>query len=447
MTSVIAIFDIGKTNKKLFLFDERYQIVHEETKQFDNILDEDGEACEDIVKLSIWIQITLASTLLQLDFNIKAVNFTSYGASFVLLDENLDVCAPLYNYLKPFPENLKSAFLKQYGGERKIAVETASRFLGNLNSGLQLYALKKQKPNIYKKIKYALHLPQYLSFLITKNLVSDMTSIGCHTALWDFTKTDYHHWVFSEKIDALLAPIVVSDTAFEIKINEKKILIGVGLHDSSASLIPYLLTFKEPFILISTGTWCVSMNPFNSKPLTVDELNSDCSCYLSYLARPVKASKIFAGNEHEIQVQRISNHFACEKDFYKDLVFETSEFIIEQNEITKFEFNSLKSNFGERSLNGFKNEIQAYYQLIMDLVEWQFYSTNLIIKNTPIENIYIDGGFSKNSIYMHTLAKKFKGINVYAATVAQSTALGAALFFYEMVGWKNNQLIETKLIK
>ena len=37
---VILIFDIGKTNKKLILYNERYQLVHEESIQFSEIKDE-----------------------------------------------------------------------------------------------------------------------------------------------------------------------------------------------------------------------------------------------------------------------------------------------------------------------------------------------------------------------------------------------------------------------
>ena len=58
--------------------------------------------------------------------------------------------------------------------------------------------------------------------------------------------------------------------------------VGIGLHDSSAALIPYLMNFKEPFVLISTGTWCISLNPFNEAPLTKEELKSDCLSYMSY---------------------------------------------------------------------------------------------------------------------------------------------------------------------
>ena len=52
-----------------------------------------------------------------------------------------------------------------------------------------------------------LHLPQYLSYLVTGKACSDITSIGCHTNLWDFEKKKYHEWVKKEGIDAILPPI------------------------------------------------------------------------------------------------------------------------------------------------------------------------------------------------------------------------------------------------
>ena len=39
-TPVIAIFDVGKTNKKLFLFDENYKIVFERSARFTETTDE-----------------------------------------------------------------------------------------------------------------------------------------------------------------------------------------------------------------------------------------------------------------------------------------------------------------------------------------------------------------------------------------------------------------------
>jgi glycerol kinase len=40
--SVIAILDVGKTNKKLFLFDEWYNIVWEQNSVLSETKDEDG---------------------------------------------------------------------------------------------------------------------------------------------------------------------------------------------------------------------------------------------------------------------------------------------------------------------------------------------------------------------------------------------------------------------
>ena len=94
---------------------------------------------------------------------------------------------------------------------------------------------------------------------------------------------------------------------------------GVGLHDSSAALIPYLSHFEEPFILLSTGTWSISLNPFNQTPLTSEELNKDCLCYLDYNSKPVKASRLFAGNKHELEAKRLAEHYHLHPDYYKEV--------------------------------------------------------------------------------------------------------------------------------
>ena len=48
---VIAIFDVGKTNKKLFLFDSQYKIVYEKSAKFPETVDEDGDECDNLESL------------------------------------------------------------------------------------------------------------------------------------------------------------------------------------------------------------------------------------------------------------------------------------------------------------------------------------------------------------------------------------------------------------
>lgn len=318
----ILIFDIGKTNKKLLLLDEHYNLLHESSVQLTETADEDGFACEDVQALTQWMRQNLQQIFEEGKFDVKAINLSAYGASFVLLDENLKCCTPLYNYLKPFKKETQEKFYRAYGDEEQLAVETASPVLGNLNSGMQLYRLKHEQPQVFEKIKYALHLPQYCSFVVTKKLCSEITSIGCHTMLWDFQKNDYHDWVREENIYKILAPICASDDVTPVSLVDKNILVGIGLHDSSSALIPYLLTFDEPFVLISTGTWNISLNPFNNTPLTKEELKQDCLCYLTHQGRPVKASRLFSGYEHEQSVKKLCSHFNKPSNYHASIKYD-----------------------------------------------------------------------------------------------------------------------------
>jgi sugar (pentulose or hexulose) kinase len=429
---VIAIFDIGKTNKKFFLLDTAYQIVMVKSATFPEIKDEDGDACEDINVLSDWIIKTFTNVLTAKKYDVKAVNFSAYGASLVYIDSKGKVIAPLYNYLKKYPGKLQSAFYKKYGGKEKLSCETASPVLGSLNSGLQLYRIMNEQPALFEKIKYALHLPQYISYLITGKMVSDITSIGCHTLLWDFEKKHYHKWVKAEGVEEKLAPISSSGKAFDIIFHNERLEAGCGLHDSSAALIPYLKVFKDPFVLISTGTWCISLNPFNKTPLTNEEFKKDCLCYLDYNSEPVKASRLFAGYEHEKQIKRLAKYFKKSSNFYKHIYYNSA--IIQRlkdSGILKGNFetknNSSQSNFETGELKKFKNYEEAYHYLLHDIMQQQFISTQLVIQDSNAKRLFVDGGFSNNSIYMHLLALAFPQLEVYAASVAQTTAMGAAL--------------------
>ena len=433
-TAVIAIFDVGKTNKKLLLFDEQYKIVHEESRPLPEIRDEDGFACEDVEALTSWVKDSFGSVTADERFDIKAVNFSAYGASFVYLDEEGKVFLPLYNYLKPFPKTLQNKFYTTYGGESLVAKQTASPVLGNLNSGMQLYRLKYEKPEVFAKIKYALHLPQYLSYILSSEVNTDITSVGCHTNLWHFQWEHYHRWVKQEGIEEKLPPI--KDSATVTGKTTAGIPIGIGLHDSSSALIPYFSSFTDPFILLSTGTWCISLNPFNHSQLSDYELHEDCLCYLSYKGKPVKASRLFAGYEHEEQVKRLAEHFKTDVDQYKKVKAdpELLKKVKPRSGSTCNAQNGAmvgQSKFGKRDLSTFRNYDEAYHQLIADIMEQQIRSTSIVLKGTAVSRIFVDGGFGNNPIYMHLLSEAFPGIEVYAASVPQASALGAALVMHQ----------------
>lgn len=440
-TPVVAIFDVGKTNKKLFLFNEHYDIVFERSARFLETVDEDGDPCENLESLRLSVFDSLHEVFRLEEFDIKAINFTSYGASLVYLDDSGRPLTPLYNYLKSFPEDLEKNLHARYGGVESFSLATASPALGSLNSGLQLYRLQQERPEVYGKLKYAVHLPQYLSFLVSGQIYSDMTSVGCHTALWDFQANDYHQWVKDTGIEQKLAPIVKGDEVFSAAFPGSTYKVGVGLHDSSSALIPYLLNFHEPFILISTGTWCISLNPFNDEELTKEQLEKDCLFYMTYAGTPVKASRLFAGYEHEVQTKRIAEHFQVATGRFKNIEIDWQ--LIDKLSAGK-DIPTQLDAFGQVDLSSFTDYVEAYHAFMLHLVAAQVASTQLILAQKRIKRIFVDGGFSKNSIFMNLLARTFGNIEIYAASMAQATAIGAALVIHEQ--W-NKQPVPSDIIE
>ncbi|WP_293941486.1 MULTISPECIES: FGGY-family carbohydrate kinase [unclassified Sphingobacterium] len=442
---VVAIFDVGKTNKKLFLFNEQYQIVFERSARFLETVDEDGDHCENLESLRLSVFDSLHEVFRKGEFEIKAINFTSYGASFVYIDKDGRPLTPLYNYLKEYPKKLLESFYAQFGGKDKFSIETSSPSLGSLNSGLQVYRLSKLKPAVFKEVKWALHLPQYLSYLISGQAYSDMTSIGCHTALWDFSKNNYHKWVEDTGIIEKMAPIVQGDRLYRATFPGSGYLVGSGLHDSSSALIPYLLNFHEPFILISTGTWCISFNPFNIDPLTKEELHSDCLLYMTYTGKPVKASRLFAGYEHEEQIKRIAKAFQISTGKFKQIDLDWA--IIEKYQA--LDISDELSAFSTIDLSHFGDYSEAYHVLMMHLVKAQVKATTLVMNQTGVQRIFVDGGFSRNHIYMGLLAQAFPNSEVFGASMAQATALGAALVIHDH--WNSraipNDIIELRYFR
>jgi sugar (pentulose or hexulose) kinase len=429
--TVTAIYDIGKTNKKLLLFNEEFRVVAESEEEFAETVDDDGFPCDDIDHIEVWVRNSLLDIVNSEKYELKAVNFTTYGATVVYLDENGKRLTPVYNYLKPMDEKISESLYKRYGGTDEFCRKTASPALGMLNSGLQPLWLKAEKPEVFNKIKYILHFPQYISYLITGKIYSEHTSIGCHTALWDFDEMDYHRWT-KNYLPELPVPVPVATTE-EVNIGGRKILAGIGLHDSSSSLAPYFTGNNGKFLLMSTGTWCISMNPFNTEKLTAEQLDKDCLCYMSVNRQPVKSSRLFLGYLHESALKYINEHFTKPDDYYKKVkADEKTEAIVNARLADKKVFfqsgaysRDLKEYIDLYEFNTFE---EAYYQLMKELGDLTIEAVNMVLpEDDETENIYITGGFSKNVLFCNIISKAFPTKRVYTSEIANGSALGAAL--------------------
>jgi sugar (pentulose or hexulose) kinase len=402
--------------------------------------DDDGDDCEDLNQLTAWIKKTFEEAMQNPAFDIQAVNFTSFGASYVHLNDSGVPVTPLYSYLKHYPDDLLDQFYQTYGNKETLAVDTASPPLGMLNSGLQLYWLKHRKPEYFKTIKRSLHLPQYCSYLITGRRFADITSIGCHTALWNFKENQYHHWVVKEGIDNIFPPIAPTSSYIRLNSGTKKLIAGVGIHDSSAALAPYLLNVEKPFILLSTGTWSIAFNPFSKELLHAEDLSKDCLYYLNFLGKPVKACRLFLGNEHNYQIKKIAARFDKDDNYHRQVKFDKSiaqKLIRENNPEKKFipetmDVTPLLPQLRKRKVNLdlFESYEEAYHQLNLDLTALQELSLQLVIGQTKISKLYISGNFCDNQPFIALMATRFPKLKVYTSIISRATALGAAAIIH-----------------
>lgn len=430
MKNVIAVIDIGKTNKKLFLFDENFEVCAENSTQFEEILDEDGFPCDDLESIETWILSEIEKVQDNPYYNLKAINFSTHGASLIYLDKEGKRITPLYNYLKPLEINDFDSFYKNNGGVEEFSRKTASPAYGMLNTGLQILKLRKEKPEVWEQVHAILHYPQYLSYLFTKKITADFTSVGAHTATWNFDTMEYHPWLKKENIN--LPEPTNGENAIKAIVNGKEVAVGSGLHDSSSSIIPLLEEDKtDDFILLSTGTWIIAMNPFSKETLTSHQLSNNCLCFMTPKKQQIKSSMQFLGRIHEVYLKPLSEHYNAHVDRHlhldlneklcQELIAENAQIFLAKGIDTDFEANTkLFKYFGSYET--------AYYQLILEICRKVIDGINLISdKNTSLKTIYISGGFNRNRIFIKYLSLLKKNCIVKISNCKNESAFGAAL--------------------
>ena len=85
---VIAIFDIGKINKRFLLFDTWLNVVHSEERVIEEVMDSGGVTSEDITAIRRWMQSCLHTAELEGRYSVRAVNVTSDTGTLRSLGEH-----------------------------------------------------------------------------------------------------------------------------------------------------------------------------------------------------------------------------------------------------------------------------------------------------------------------------------------------------------------------
>lgn len=430
MKKVIAVIDIGKTNKKIFLFDGSFEVVYENYTQFEEVVDDDGFPCDDLDAIEEWIFSEIRNIQSEGNFSIKAINFSTHGASLVYLDGNGKRTAPMYNYLKPLEPSDYSFIFDAYGGVDEFSRKTASPAYGMLNTGMQMVWLKNKKPDVWAKVKNIVHYPQYLSYLFTKEITADYTYIGAHTAIWDFDNMRYHDWLQDEGIH--LPEPSDGKEAIMADVHGERIAIGSGLHDSSSSIIPLLEDHgDENFVLLSTGTWIIAMNPFSKETLTTHQLKNNCLCFMTPSKQQIKSSMQFLGHVHEVNTKVLCEHFGLDENRFLDVALDKRlcADIIGEGKRVFFPNNVPDDYMADLDqLEHCDSFERAYHQLVFEISHFVYEGIQLILdSDSDLKKVFVTGGFNKNAIFIENLTQMMPGQKIEFPNIKNASALGAAL--------------------
>lgn len=300
----IAVIDIGKTNAKLAMVDLKTLKEFSVVTRPNRVLP--GPPYPHFDVEGHWTFLLAGLVDFHNRFGIDAISITTHGACVALLDAQGGLAAPILDYEHDGPDQLA----QDYDAIRPPFVETGSpRLAGGLNVGAQLYWQLTSDQTLQSRIDQIVTYPQFWAHRLTGIAAIDVTSIGCHTDLWNPSKGTFSTLVDRLGIRDKIAPVKRPDKVLGSILPEIAQTTGLradtpvvcGIHDSNASLYPHLVSHSTPFSVVSTGTWVIAM-AIGSNNASLDP-DRDSLINVNALGEPVPSARFMGGREFEM-VQR-----------------------------------------------------------------------------------------------------------------------------------------------
>ncbi|WP_245511003.1 FGGY-family carbohydrate kinase [Martelella mediterranea] len=297
----IAVIDIGKTNAKVIVYD-LLKACEVDARSHRNAVT--GTAPYPHFETDELFGFVL-SALCELHklHGIDAISVTTHGATVALLNDRGGLALPVLDYEHTGPDETASA----YDVIRPSFAMTGSpRLSAGLNIGAQLFWQKERFPEAFASIGCVLPYPQYWGYLLTGNRAGEVTSWGCHSDLWSPRQRSFSPLVEALGLSDKMPPLRGADQQLGSILPEIAAKSGLpagcpvytGIHDSNASLLPHLWSRRQPFSVVSTGTWVIAMSVGGRSP-TLDE-RRDTLINVNAFGEPVPSARFMGGRVFEV---------------------------------------------------------------------------------------------------------------------------------------------------
>jgi len=448
----IAVIDIGMTNKKVAVYDNVLCQLDAKYRNFTPIT-VNGLETHDLEGMETWFTLCLKDFAAR--YPIKALAVTTHGATFVCTGKDGKPALPCVYYTHEPGEDFHRRFYEQFGKPEDLQSRTGTpAFKAMINPAKGLFFAKEQFSNLFSNTVSVLPYPQYWGLRFTGNTGTESTYMGNHTYLWDHLDKNLSSVARDLGIASLIPDklykswdilgTLTGEFAEKTGLSEETIVV-MGIHDSNSALLPHFAKKGEQgFILNSTGTWCVIMNPMEQYGFAPDELGKVVFFNISAFGKPVKTAIFLGGLEFETWSSLIMKQHkrtdipGWNESLYRSILKEKKLFLLPELTPGSGQFPSSRARVIENGKEYFFDDMSnnippcfADYETVFALLRISLVMQTLTaLERTGLQKgceIYTEGGFRKDQSYSLLLSSVFPSNKVFLTDIAEATALGAAM--------------------
>ena len=507
MEYAIAVIDIGMTNKKAAVYDDTLRQLDARYRNFEPVRvraevpaqgatsvpgdsapgDSGAEApelpCHDLSGMEAWFIEQLRDFASR--YPVKALAISTHGATFVCTGKDRKPVLPCVYYTHEPGEAFHRRFYGAFGKPEELQARTGTpAFKAMINPAKGLYFARTVFPEAWKRTAAVLPYPQYWGLRFTGKAGIEGTYMGNHTYLWDQLESRLSSVAEGLGVAGLIPGGTASGSAADgasgpvlgkswdvlgtigAELAEqtglaKDTIVTLGIHDSNSALLPHFAKKGAGggFILNSTGTWCVIMNPVERYGFEPEELGKVVFFNISAFGKPVKTAIFLGGLEFEtwskcFQVRHGKKDFPpWDEGLYRSILREKNAFLLPELTPGSGQFPLSTARIVEDGRDWTFTEINAavgagdggpagsgasalppafadYEKLFALLRVSLVMQTLTALERSGMEKnheVYTEGGFRKDESYGRLLASALPDNRVFLTDIAEATALGAAM--------------------
>ena len=307
---------------------------------------------------------------------------------------------------------------------RKKIKHSKNTFTPSLDYAHNLYKsllfVKKNENKKFKKIKKLLLYPNFISYKLSGKLASDQSYFANHSFLWDFKINDLSNFANSIGIKKILPPFTYKKKIGEL-LNNNKIDVFSGKHDSSCCYFYHKKNFKKNFILLSTGTWIIIYN--KDGKLNSLKVNKDTHFGLSIERETIAVARYPGGHEFNYLNKNIKKYSKINLHVIKKII--KNKDLVKPSFYRGGAFQKQKGKIILKNRINRNNKEYMYHLNMLYISSIVFYTIKILGKIT--KPIIVDGIFARNKFFVSMLSCLIKSEKVFTSKDENGVAKGGFL--------------------